>query len=32
MAEDLEELVSVLARNYGCNLTIAHQSLTQIAS
>ncbi|MBW7884703.1 MAG: type IV secretion system DNA-binding domain-containing protein [Caldilineaceae bacterium] len=31
MAEDLEELVSVVARNYGCNLTIAHQSLTQIA-
>ena len=32
MAEDLEELISVLARNYGCNATIAHQSLTQIAS
>lgn len=32
MAEDLEELISVLARNYGCLLTIAHQSLIQIHS
>ncbi|MFN8495573.1 MAG: hypothetical protein U0350_48720 [Caldilineaceae bacterium] len=30
MAEDLEELISVVARNYGVWLTIAHQSLTQL--
>ncbi len=30
MAADLEELVSVLSRNYGLMLTIAHQSLTQL--
>lgn len=30
MAEDLEELISVVARNYGVWVTIAHQSLTQV--
>jgi hypothetical protein len=30
MAEDLEELVSVIARNYGVYLCIAHQSLAQL--
>lgn len=30
MAEDLEELISVIARNYGVWLMIAHQSLTQV--
>jgi hypothetical protein len=30
LAEDIEELASVIARNYGVWLTIAHQSLTQI--
>ena len=32
MAADIEELVSVLARNYGIDLTIAHQNLPQIGS
>lgn len=32
MAEDIEELVSVIARNYGIDLTIAHQNLPQIGS
>ena len=32
MAEDIEELISVLARNYGVYLTIAHQNLPQIGS
>jgi hypothetical protein len=32
MAEDIEELVSVIARNYGVNLTIAHQNLPQLSS
>jgi hypothetical protein len=32
MAEDIEELVSVVARNYGVYLTIAHQNLPQIGS
>lgn len=30
MAEDLEELVAVLARNYGINVVIAHQNLSQV--
>jgi len=30
LAEDLEELVAVLARNYGVNLFIAHQNLSQV--
>jgi len=30
MAADLEELVSIIARNYGIMLTMAHQSLTQL--
>ncbi len=30
LAEDLEELVAVLGRNYGVNLVVAHQNLTQI--
>lgn len=30
MAEDIEELVSVVARNYGVYLCIAHQNLTQV--
>ena len=30
LAEDLEELVAVLARNYGVNLVIAHQNLSQV--
>lgn len=30
MAEDMEELVAVLARNYGVNVTIAHQNLSQV--
>jgi len=32
MAEDIEELVSVVARNYGVYLTIAHQNLPQLNS
>lgn len=32
LAEDLEQLITVQARNFGCVLTIAHQSLTQINS
>ena len=32
MAEDIEELVSVVARNYGVYLTIAHQNLAQLGS
>jgi len=32
MAEDIEELISVVARNYGVDLTIAHQNLPQIGS
>jgi len=32
MAEDIEELVSVIARNYGVYLTIAHQNLAQLNS
>lgn len=32
MAEDIEELISVIARNYGVYLTIAHQNLPQIGS
>jgi len=32
MAEDIEELVSVVARNYGVYLTIAHQNLPQLGS
>jgi hypothetical protein len=32
MAEDVEELVSVVARNYGVYLTIAHQNLPQLGS
>jgi len=30
LAEDLEELVAVLARNMGVNLIIAHQNLSQV--
>lgn len=30
LAEDLEELVAVLARNYGINVVIAHQNLSQV--
>ncbi len=30
MAEDIEELVAVLARNYGVNVVIAHQNLSQV--
>lgn len=30
LAEDLEELVAVLARNMGVNLVIAHQNLSQV--
>jgi hypothetical protein len=30
MAEDIEELVSIVARNYGVYLCIAHQNLNQI--
>ncbi len=30
LAEDLEELVAVLARNYGMNAVIAHQNLSQV--
>ena len=30
LAEDLEELVAVLARNYGVNAVIAHQNLSQV--
>lgn len=30
LAEDLEELVAVLARNYGINVIIAHQNLSQV--
>ncbi|MBN1813647.1 MAG: hypothetical protein JXA14_17540 [Anaerolineae bacterium] len=32
MASDIEELISVVARNYGVYLTIAHQNLPQIGS
>ena len=32
MAADIEELISVVARNYGILLTIAHQNLPQIGS
>jgi hypothetical protein len=32
MAADIEELVSVIARNYGIYLTIAHQNLPQLGS
>lgn len=30
LAEDLEELVAVLGRNYGVNVVIAHQNLSQV--
>lgn len=30
MSEDIEELISVIARNYGVWLIIAHQSLAQL--
>lgn len=30
MADDLEELVAVLSRNYGSNTVIAHQNLSQV--
>lgn len=30
LTEDLEELVAVLARNYGCNVALAHQDLSQL--
>lgn len=30
MAADVEEWVSVIARNYGCWLTLGHQSLSQV--
>ncbi|MCC6457991.1 MAG: hypothetical protein IT328_23755 [Caldilineaceae bacterium] len=30
LAEDLEELVAVLSRNYGVNTIIAHQNLSQV--
>jgi hypothetical protein len=32
MAEDIEELISVVARNYGVYLTIAHQNMAQLNS
>ena len=30
LAEDLEEMVTVFGRAYGCNLVIAHQNLSQV--
>lgn len=30
LAEDLEELVAVLGRNYGANVILAHQNLSQV--
>ncbi|MCC6170368.1 MAG: ATP-binding protein [Caldilineaceae bacterium] len=30
LAEDLEELVAVLGRNYGVNVVLAHQNLSQV--
>lgn len=30
LAEDLEELVAVLSRNYGVNVLLAHQNLSQV--
>lgn len=30
LAEDLEELIAVIGRNYGVNIVIAHQNLSQV--